>query len=311
MRMMGRESLYIIILLTALTSCFTGVESTKKITQDDVNRVVPNGNEDENLAIEIRIDTFPNWEKGKSFYVTDNNIKYIFSPSSQYLTDTLQLAGKILTFDSYYISIAVDNRAVVNVNFQYGGKAFTYPTNKTMNDLETSKDYRLEVPFLVDMDEVEQFKEKLYGMELYVKTPIWYDRNGEMTDGRKYVKVEITNVYPGNKVYPYLVEFNDGNKTAYLFMSYRDNYLHRGFNDLFSYTNPKDRYPLISDENWQLIINGQIALNMTKEECRLSIGAPDHIERIPTYSGIREYWYYTTGAYLIFDEEGFLSNFRK
>lgn len=310
---MGKKLSHIIILLITLAfqSCFTGVESTKEITQDDVDRVIPRGEDNENQVIEIKTDTFPKWEKGKCFYVTDNNIKYIFSPSPQYLTDTLQLSGKILTYDSYYLSTAVDNRAVININFQCDGNTFTYPTNKTMYDIESSRNYRLEVPFLVDMDEVERFKEKLNGMELYVKTPIWYNRNGEMTEGRKYIKVKITNVFPGNKVYPYLVEFNDNFKTAYLFMSYRDDYLHRGFNDLFSYTNPKDQYPLISDETWQLIINGQIARYMTKVECRLSIGAPDQIERMPTYSGVREYWYYITGTYLIFDEEGLLSKFRK
>ena len=310
---MGKKSTYIIILFISLAfqSCFTGVESTKKITQDDVDKVIPKGDGVENQVIEIEIDTFPKWEKGKRFHVTDNNIKYIFSPSPQYLTDTLQLAGKILTFDSYYISTAVDNRAVININFLCEGNTYTYPTNKTMHDIESSQNYRLEVPFLVDMDEVGRFKEKLCGMELYVKTPIWYNRNGEMTEGRKYIKVGITNVFPGNKVYPYMIEFNDGIKTAYLYMSYRDAYLHRGFNDLFSYVNPRNQYPLIPDETWQLIINGQIARYMTKEECRLSIGAPDQIERIPTYSGIREYWYYTTGTYLVFDEEGLLSNFRK
>ena len=57
--------------------------------------------------------------------------------------------------------------------------------------------------------------------------------------------------------------------------------------------------------------NGQIATYMTKEECRLSIGPPDNLERIPTYNGVREYWYYSNGTYLIFDEEGLLTTFRR
>lgn len=309
-----RKVLYVVASLWAmisLQSCFTGVESTKAITQKDVERAYANDYDNSGQSIEIAIDTFPNWKMGKRFFVTDNNIKYIFSPSQQFSIDTLNLQNKIIAYDGYTKSLSIDGRQVVNLYFKDGELMLQYNTNRTMDDLAGTNANRFEVPFLVDLDEVEQLRKLLTGMSLYIKTPIWYDADGNMVSGRKYVNISITDVLPGDKVFPFLVQFNDNGLTAYVFMSYRDNYLHRSFDDLFSTSDLRERYPTISDENWQRIINGQVASYMTKEECRLSIGAPNNLERVPTYNGIREYWYYTNGTYLIFDEEGLLTSFRR
>lgn len=298
-------------MLLSLEGCFTGVESTKAITQKDVERAYSGNAGKTTQTIEIKLDTFPDWNMGKRFFVTGNNIRYIFSPSPQFNADTLTLEGKEISYDGYTIGISIDGRPVVNLHFKYGTTGLQYNTNRTMDDITRRHSSRLEVPFLVDLDEVERLKDVLRGKSLYIKTSIWYDSNGEMTWGRKYVKVNITDVLPGDKVFPFRIEFNDAGRTAYVFMSYRDNYLQRSFDNLFSDADLRQLYPAISDENWQRIINGQIATYMTKEECRLSIGPPDNLERIPTYNGVREYWYYSNGTYLIFDEEGLLTTFRR
>ena len=298
-------------MLLSLEGCFTGVESTKAITQKDVERAYSGNAGKTTQTIEIKLDTFPDWNMGKRFFVTDNNIRYIFSPSPQFNADTLTLEGKEISYDGYTIGISIDGRPVVNLHFKYGTTGLQYNTNRTMDDITRRHSSRLEVPFLVDLDEVERLKDVLRGKSLYIKTSIWYDSNGEMTWGRKYVKVNITDVLPGDKVFPFRIEFNDAGRTAYVFMSYRDNYLQRSFDNLFSDTDLRQLYPAISDENWHRIINGQIATYMTKEECRLSIGPPDNLERVPTYNGVREYWYYSNGTYLIFDEEGLLTTFRR
>ena len=309
-----RKVLYFICciaMLLSLEGCFTGVESTKAITQKDVERAYSGNAGKTTQTIEIKLDTFPDWNMGKRFFVTDNNIRYIFSPSPQFNADTLTLEGKEISYDGYTIGISIDGRPVVNLHFKYGTTGLQYNTNRTMDDITRRHSSRLEVPFLVDLDEVERLKDVLRGKSLYIKTSIWYDSNGEMTWGRKYVKVNITDVLPGDKVFPFRIEFNDAGRTAYVFMSYRDNYLQRSFDNLFSDADLRQLYPAISDENWQRIINGQIATYMTKEECRLSIGPPDNLERVPTYNGVREYWYYSNGTYLIFDEEGSLTTFRR
>ena len=48
---------------------------------------------------------------------------------------------------------------------------------------------------------------------------------------------------------------------------------------------------------------------MTKAECKLSLGNPDEVKKIPTYSGLREQWIYNSGAYLFF-VDGLLTEYR-
>ena len=49
---------------------------------------------------------------------------------------------------------------------------------------------------------------------------------------------------------------------------------------------------------------------MTREECRLALGAPTTLRRIPTYGGMRENWQYSDGVYLYFDD-GYLTQYRQ
>ena len=84
----------------------------------------------------------------------------------------------------------------------------------------------------------------------------------------------------------------------------------RSFGALFSPTDIRLRYPAISDDVWASIIAGNVKQGMTKDECRLALGEARSIDRRPTYDGLREYWYYDGGTYLIFND-GVLKTFKK
>lgn len=84
----------------------------------------------------------------------------------------------------------------------------------------------------------------------------------------------------------------------------------RKFGSLLSLSNPRDRYPEITDANWNNIVNGRVSEDMTREECRLALGAPATVDRRPGYSIMREIWTYENGRYLIF-EDGLLRSFRQ
>lgn len=56
--------------------------------------------------------------------------------------------------------------------------------------------------------------------------------------------------------------------------------------------------------------NGTVTEDMTRDECRLSLGAPDNIDRRAGYSVLREVWSYENGRYLIF-EDGLLRSYRQ
>ena len=84
----------------------------------------------------------------------------------------------------------------------------------------------------------------------------------------------------------------------------------RNFETIFSLKDPRNSYPKISDSNWQLITNNSVTPGMNKDECRLALGIPTHIDRLPTYSGVVEYWGYDAGNILIF-EDGLLKEHKK
>jgi hypothetical protein len=82
------------------------------------------------------------------------------------------------------------------------------------------------------------------------------------------------------------------------------------FDKLFSFSDIRNNYKHISNENWSLIVRGQVAVGMTKEECTLSLGAPQSVDRVPTHGGLLERWVYDNGVYLVF-ADGILERFRQ
>ena len=82
------------------------------------------------------------------------------------------------------------------------------------------------------------------------------------------------------------------------------------FDRPFSYENPRNAHSEISDEVWTAITESRLLKGMTKSECRLSIGLPSEINKIPTYNGVKEQWLYNSGAYLFFSD-GILEDFRQ
>ena len=195
----------------------------------------------------------------------------------------------------------LDNRNTVNIEFTDGKNKYVYSTDKTIDEIKSG----YTIPFLIDMDVVRFVASKLEQRTCYIKTPIWYDLNEEMTAGRKFVEVRIDSVLPGNKVFPLKVMFTDieARRKAILWMTAGGTVLkNRSFDALFSLTDLRKRFPDIESDVWQCIVAGKVKAGMTKDEVRLSLGNPSSINQRPTYEGVREYWYYPDGRYLYFED---------
>lgn len=82
----------------------------------------------------------------------------------------------------------------------------------------------------------------------------------------------------------------------------------RTFERLF-FSATRRQYPEIKDEIWSLIVRSRVREGMTRQECRLALGQPDDVLRIPTYGGMSERWAYNDGIYLVFDD-GYLTAYR-
>lgn len=293
-----------------LTDCFTGVESTPTITDKDVSRTISElERRQPSVSLKPYCDSIPSWKQGKRFYVTDNQVKMLFRHSQDINVDSVSLAGQYMTYEGYDTSIGYDNRDIVTVNLSCQGVTYTYNTGKEISELTPA----FSIPLLVDMDMVDNTACQIEGKDTYIKTPVWYDiETGNMITGRHFIKVHIDKVEPGNKVLPLKVVFSasDNGQRAFVWMSAsRAAINNRDYDSLFSIKNPRDNYPDVSATNWDLIVHGKVTLGMTKDECRLALGAPKSISRQPNQSEVREYWYYDGGGFLQF-VDGLLRDYR-
>ena len=128
---------------------------------------------------------------------------------------------------------------------------------------------------------IESVKNKLINKEFYIITSSTYDKNGNNIRTPKFIPVTITNITHGNYQYPIKVEFNFLSKRigcVYMTIG-RSIQATRNFETIFSLKDPRNSYPKISDSNWQLITNNSVTPGMNKDECRLALGIPTHIDR--------------------------------
>lgn len=310
MSILKRITIYltIVTLASGATSCFTGIESTPKITAADVKREKVTVSEEDEFLTDISRQPLNEWTQGKMFYVTDPRISLIFGGDSP---DTSDLAGKYITYEGVRDIISVTGEPVAEFSFRFpdGAKA-TYRSNKSIDDW--NKLGNVEVPFTIEEQLVTEVARRIEGNDYYIVTSQWYDTQNRARRGRKFVKVKVDKVLPGTTEYPVrlLMEDEDG-KPFRLFMSVgRGLKAPRNFSSLLAFKDPHLKYPLITEETWKNIINGRVVRDMTQDECRLALGNPDAIDRRPGYGYLYEIWSYENGIYLIF-EDGFLKSFRR
>lgn len=295
-------------LSVAVTSCFTGIESTPEITADDVKKQNIVTREEDGFLSDITSVPFSRWEKGKRFYVADDKFTMLILPARG---NPSSLKGSIIEYDSYNSVTDISGNNILEIKFLTpDGIPLLYRTGQTQSDI-SSRD-RIDIPFLVEMSVVEAARERLKGNTYYIITSSWYDTAQQSFRGRKYIPVKITDLLPGNGVYSAILMMEDEkSKPFLLFLSLADDLKSlRGFSSLFSFTDPRKNYPQITDDTWRNIINGRVAPDMTRQECRLALGAPATVDRGVGYSSIREIWTYEDGVYLIF-EDNLLRSYRQ
>ena len=296
--------------LLMVTSCFTGVESTRKITDKEVEKVVEPSREDQFISGYFPQIGCAEWEIGKQFYYTDSLLTPVLRPENGgFSAGSLQ--GKIFTYAGYREETLFGDRYEVTLRFTSDGNTYLYRTGKTLPELR-QLNYMPLIPPFIDLTDVQTARALLKGRVLYVKTPIWYDDSGSVISGRKLIPVTITKIFPGNSVLPIKVRFTDdtgmvGNVFMSLFTSDQSQFI--TFDRLFSFDDPRLKYKEIQDDVWDSITREKVRTGMTKDECTLSLGLPAEVRKIPTYSGLKEQWYYNSGTYLFF-ADGLLVDFR-
>ncbi|MBD5244894.1 MAG: hypothetical protein HDS57_05460 [Barnesiella sp.] len=291
-----------------LTSCFTGIESTPKITASDVRRENIKETPEQRFTSDISGEPPGEWKPGKLFYVTDNRLTTLMGPGAD---RSGSLRGSRISFAGFSPEISITGDSVTDINFSDGkGNTLRYRADVSPEALRGKNSF--EIPFTIEESVIDEVGRRMKGNTYYVMTSMWYDAADQSMTGLKYVPVTVEKVMEGNTVYPVklILRTEDGHLFR-LFMSVGSNLkAPRGFASLFSMTDPKLRYPSITDANWQNIIHGRLAEGMTRDECRLSLGSPARISRRNDRSYMYEMWHYENGVYLVF-QDGLLTNFRR
>lgn len=296
--------LTLLIPLLILPSCFTGIESTKKIhlTREDKKNMIPT--KEELFMNQVVAPPLKEWQPGKKFIVSDDKALLVIVPRSgilPYGPDSIK--GKELTFMGVESKINAAGKLTVSLAFSDGIYNYSYDTGKEFNDaMENFTGDR--VPMLIDEEMVEEARQLLVGQKFWTRSNLWYDEDGNRIDGEKYVEVTIEDVSTGNMVFPLRIEIKtEKGKSAYLFMNFgtAENES-RPFNILFSFSDIRKHYPNIDDETWEYICRAKVKEGMTKDEVRLSLGNPSDLASGHDYSQTLDIWSYENGVVLWFED---------
>ncbi len=302
--------LTLIVLTGMLSSCFTGVEGTKTISLSREDRKTIKPSKEENFFRPVEGEPLSKWEKGRPFIAADNRTLIIFDQEGLPLDpEEVGLGGKMLFFEGVSQRIAADGSKKAVLEFSQGDKTYRFNTGKNMSEAEES--FRSDmIPMMIDLKMVNSARSLLEGMQLWTKSALWYDDQGERIIGKKYVPVIVDDVMPGNLVFPIKVKFHEPDgKTAWAMLNFgtRES---RSFENIFSLSDIRERYPNIEDENWALICAGKVAKGMTKDECKLALGNPKEVDSGRDYTQTLDLWQYPDGTVLWF-EAGILTGYRR
>ncbi|MEG1585768.1 MAG: hypothetical protein RR346_02715, partial [Bacteroidales bacterium] len=204
--------------------------------------------------------------------------------------------------------------STLDLIFSSNGKKFRFETGKSLTQFSDTT-YNPLIPGLIWLSEIERADSLLKDQTLYILTSEWQaEDDSTLLHARKFIPVKITGVQPGDEFSPVRINFQDHADRKFYILTTLSGTLNSSsrlrFPKIFSFTNPRMNHKDISDENWELITRGQLANGMIQSEVRLSIGKPSEINRIPTYSGLREQWLYNSGTMIQF-QDGRITSFRR
>lgn len=312
-----RDVAFLLLPALCLTSCFTGVEGTKRIelSRSDRKAVLPSA--ERLFSDSVSAQPLSEWLTGKEFLATDARLSVLLSPHDRdrHLTPD-SLPGKIMRYKGMSSRLLPDGTDGAVLEFEIDGARYDYALSRPMAQaLSSVRGDNL--PMMIDLGLVGSMDSLLSGRTLWTRSQLWYSSDSLRTQGKKFIPVKVKRVEAGNSVFPLKVFFSasesgmtSGSGESFYFMNCgQSGHDSRSFETLFFLSDPRRRYSGIDPEVWELICVGKVRVGMTKEECRLSLGSPDDVAEGRDWSSTRDIWKYFGGRYLIFSD-GVLSDFR-
>lgn len=290
--------------LLLLPGCFTGIESTPLITEKDVKKVTGSDGAADGIAAQLAPPPASQWQPGRRFMVTDPKISLIFE------REPAIAAGSVIIFDRLSPQISITGDTISVLTFHRDGDKTPLRYKIGVAPSQISSMFTL--PMSVDLDMVEHCSRQLSGKKYYIITPLRVDSTlTPVANGQRYVEVTIKSVAPGNADYPLRADIIDssGNHSSVAMTAGSSRSATRNFDKLFTTSNPRLRYPAITDAVWNNIVNSRVAAGMNIEECHLSLGSPRDVRKWHNGGTFFEMWTFDNGRNLIF-EDGLLATIR-
>lgn len=310
----------VILLIISTSSCSTGIEHTKTIKMSKTEQKILLPSPEELFIDSIQPLSLRDWKSNKLFLISDNRALLVYDiyDNTGRRVSLDSLANFLIAFDHIEQSDAPSGQKTSSIVFNMltpdhlsSGNHIVYNTNKPIELAENM--IWCDFPMLIDLSMVEDYRNKLKGRQFWIKTSLWYDIDGIPLKGAKFVPVTINDIQIGNSIFPLSVLFHDGNRIASIPMNMagrESGFESRTFQSLFSLSNPKNQYPDISPDVWQLICRGNVKQGMTKTECKLALGAPQEVDSGHDWNNLIDFWRYSDGTFLRF-QDGLLIDYRK
>ena len=225
---------------------------------------------------------------------------------------------KIFTFKGFE-----ERKGQTFVQFECEGKKYEQETF-LLAGIDKMKKYEAEgkgflnvIKHLVYTGEIDTLKSNLVGKRIWLLSAMWLRDTEEgygayQKDGFKYYPAVVSQIGLGSADAPIRVVFKPDNQNeAYIDIylsgiNQRNQLYGLHFDKVFSFKDPKTKYPKISNENWSLIQSGKVKIGMNEEECKLSWGKPDTINSTTLEGLVSEQWVY--GSSFLYLTNGLLTS---
>lgn len=289
----------LLLFIVLLSSC-----SSSRIGKDENDTLSA---EQSFMQINFRTSGIKEWEQGKEFICVTEELPTLLEPRKGIRDDYSNLKG-----DKFRYKYVEENTTWKGLEtyivYENNYSEFLYKISKQAEEIISSNFIPL-LPELVSVEEILKADSLLKGTTIYIKISNWYKIDGEEVVGKRLIPVTVQRVKEGNKIFPLSIIFKTDEDKEYMVYTSMNGTQYSTFDKLFTFSDPRQKYPQIKDEIWELIIQSKVELGMTKNECQISLGLPDEVSQIPEYSGLRERWMYKSGSYLEF-KDGLLIKFR-
>lgn len=232
----------------------------------------------------------------KDAYRMNNQIKDIRKRIEKESDETLK--NILISMEDHYNnekSSYMTNRLCAILKSESSGLEYIYEFNSKISDFCNKEKDMSDFVFLNDIDKA---CELLIGKTLYFNYETWFTANNTITLSTKYIPVVINNIGLSHDGYCKIAFETSSSDEFYIKVKLSGtnesdyNISLPDFANVFSFKDPKLKYPNITRAKWKLIQNRDIEIGMSKTECRLSYGEPDDINSTLTGYGNREQWVY-------------------